>query len=168
LLEAPDVRGAVPAVLQLLGEAARVDRVTLILAEAEPNSEPLYAVVSEWAASGMPQALGTYCCKESKHPAVFAELRAGRSVCLSPDAPTDPSVVSLEGVGTKSKAIVPVFVAGEFSGAVGFDNTRQHRAIDSAELSALETAAGVIGAALHRERLIEDVRRARERAAEER
>ena len=41
---------------------------------------------------------------------------------------------------------------------------RQRRAIDSAELSALETAAGVIGAAFHRERLIDDVRRARERA----
>ena len=51
---------------------------------------------------------------------------------------------------------------------VGFDSTRQRRAIDSAELSALETAAGVIGAALHRERLVDDVRRARERAAEER
>jgi len=62
---------------------------------------------------------------------------------------------------------VPIFVGGEFTGIVGFDNTKQRRAIDSAELSALETAAGVIGAALHRERLVDDVRRARERAAEE-
>ena len=63
---------------------------------------------------------------------------------------------------------MPIFVAGEFIGVVGFDNTRQHRAIDAAELAALETAAGVIGAALHRERLVDDVRRERERAAEER
>jgi signal transduction histidine kinase len=76
--------------------------------------------------------------------------------------------VGFEGVGTKTKAIVPIFVAGEFTGVVGFDNTKQRRAIDSAELSALETAAGVIGAALHRERLVDDVRRTRERAAEER
>src|SRR5437773_1005111 len=53
-------------------------------------------------------------------------------------------------------------------GVVAFDNTRQQRAIDASELAALETAAGVIGAALHRERLVDDVRRARERAAEER
>ena len=168
LLEAPDVRGAVPEVLRLLGEAARVDRVTLILSEPEPNGEPLFVVVSEWVANGVPQVAGAYHCRESKYPAVFAELRAGRSVCLNPDSPVDESAAGLEGIGTKSKAIVPVFVAGEFSGAVGFDNTKQHRAIDSAELSALETAAGVIGAALHRERLVEDVRRARERAAEER
>src|SRR5256885_12478206 len=42
------------------------------------------------------------------------------------------------------------------------------QAIDASELAALETAAGVIGAALHRERLVDDVRRERERAAEER
>ena len=99
-----------------------------------------------------------------------AELRAGRSVCLSKsDTPVEyAGVTGFEGIGTKTKAIVPIFVAGEFSGVVGFDNTSQRRAIDSAELAALENAAGVIGAALHRQRLIDDVRRARERAAEER
>ncbi|HEX4023105.1 MAG TPA: GAF domain-containing sensor histidine kinase [Steroidobacteraceae bacterium] len=168
LLETPDVRGAVPDVLRLLGEAARVDRVTLMLSEPESGGESLFVVVSEWVANGVPPALGTYNCRENKYPAVFAELRAGRSVCLNPDSPTNQSTAGLEGIGTKSKAIVPVFVAGEFSGAVGFDNTKQRRAIDSAELSTLETAAGVIGAALHRERLVEDVRRAHERVAEER
>ena len=63
---------------------------------------------------------------------------------------------------------MPIFVDGEFTGIVGFDNTRQRRAIDASELAALETAAGVIGAALHRERLVDDVRREREHAAEER
>ena len=88
---------------------------------------------------------------------------------MSPDDfQSDRAVIALEGIGTKTKAIVPIFVAGEFGGVVGFDNTQQRRSIDSAELSALETAAGVIGAALHRERLIDDVRRTRERAAEER
>ena len=111
---------------------------------------------------------GRYNCNETKLPALFAELRAGRSVCLSPESLTAESITGLEGIGTKSKAIVPVFVAGEFSGVVAFDNTRQRRAIDSSELSALETAAGIIGAALHRERLVDDVRRVRERAVEER
>src|SRR5256885_16479518 len=53
-------------------------------------------------------------------------------------------------------------------GVGGLKNPRQQRAIDASELAALETAAGVIGAALHRERLVDDVRRERERAAEER
>src|SRR5207237_10503955 len=69
---------------------------------------------------------------------------------------------------TEAGGTVRLFVAREVIGVVGFDNPRRQRAIDASELAALETAAGVIGAALHRERLVDDVRRERERAAEER
>lgn len=171
LLEAPDVRGVVPDVLRLIGEAAGVDRVNLMLSQAGPGGEPLLVVASEWCADGVVPHLedpATCSCDERDFSAVCSELRAGRSVCLSKsDSAAEYSTVGFEGIGTKTKAIVPIFVGGEFTGIVGFDNTKQRRAIDSAELSALETSAGVIGAALHRERLVDDVRRARERAAEE-
>ncbi len=172
LLEAPDVRAAIPSVLQLIGEAARVDRLNLMLAQPGPAGEPLLVLVNEWVAEGVAPHLGdpALCtCDERNFEAVCSELRAGRSVCLSKsDSAAAYCSAGFEGIGTKTKAIVPIFVAGEFIGVVGFDNTRRRRAIDSAELSALETAAGVIGAALHRERLVDDVRRERERAAEER
>jgi len=170
LLQAPDVRAAIPGVLGLIGEAAHVDRVNLMETRTGPEGEPLLVVVSEWTAEGVTPHLRDVAlcsCDERKFAAVCSELRAGRSVCFSKSS-SDGRSSSIEGVGTQSKAIVPIFVAGEFIGVVGFDNTRQHRAIDSAELAALETAAGVIGAALHRERLVDDVRRERERAAEER
>ncbi len=172
LLEAPDVRGVVPDVLRLIGEAAGVDRVNLMLSQAGPGGEPLLVVASEWVAEGVVPYLedpAAYTCDERDFSGVCSELRAGRSVCLSKSDESVPqsSTFGFEGIGTKTKAIVPIFVGGEFIGVVGFDNTKQRRAIDSAELSALETAAGVIGAALHRERLVDDVRRERERAAEE-
>jgi signal transduction histidine kinase len=174
LLEAPDVRGAIPEVLRLMGDAAHVDRVNVMLARRGPQGEPLLVVVSEWTAEGVPPHIddpAVCTCDERQFSAVSAELRAGRSVCLN-KCDTTPGtyagVAGFEGIGTKTKAIVPIFVAGEFIGVVGFDNTRQRRAIDSAELAALENAAGVIGAALHRQRLIDDMRRERERAAEER
>jgi len=177
LLEVPDVKGAIPAVLQLIGEAASVDRVNLMLTKAGPQGERLLAVESEWVSDGVPpylrdQALCT--CDERDFSGVCAELRAGRSVYLSTDelgtdweADDEHTAGGFEGIGTKTKAIVPIFIAGEFAGIVAFDNTRQLRAIEPSELAALETAAGVIGAALHRERLIDDVRRERERTAEE-
>jgi signal transduction histidine kinase len=173
LLEAPDVRRAIPGVLRLIGEAARVDRLDVMLSRAGPKGEPLLVVVSEWTAEGVTPRLddpSVCACDEREFAALSAELRAGRSVCLNPDAASAGCVAvkGIEGIGTQTKAIVPIFVAGEFVGVVGFDNTRQRRAIDSAELAALEAAAGVIGAALHRERLIDDIRRERERAAEER
>jgi signal transduction histidine kinase len=172
LLEAPDVRAAIPGVLGLLGEAAHVDRVNLMQTRTGPNGEPLLVVMSEWTAEGVTPALPEATrssCDERHFAAVCAELRAGRSVCFSKgEVSSGHAVSAIEGVGTRTKAIVPIFVAGEFIGVVGFDNTRQHRAIDAAELAALETAAGVIGAALHRERLVDDVRRERQHAAEER
>jgi signal transduction histidine kinase len=172
LLEAPDVRAAVPKVLRLIGEAATVDRVSLMLTKAGPNGEPLLSVTNEWVAEGVVPHLDDptmSTCDERDFSAVCSELRAGRSVCLSKsDSAAEYAAVGFEGIGTKTKAIVPIFVASEFIGIVGFDNTKQRRAIDTAELAALETAAGVIGAALHRERLVDDVRRERERAAEER
>ena len=173
LLEAPDVRGTIPAVLRLIGEAAHVDRVNVMLARRGPEGEPLLVVVSEWTAEGVPPHIddpAVCMCDERQFSAVSAELRAGRSVCLNKsESPVNcAGVTGFEGIGTKTKAIVPIFVAGEFIGVVGFDNTRQRRAIDSSELAALENAAGVIGAALHRQRLIDDMRRERERAAEER
>ncbi len=173
LLEAPDVRGAIPQVLPLIGEAAHVDRVNVMMARRGPQGEPLLVVVSEWTAAGVPPHIddpAVCTCDEREIAAVSAELRAGRSVCLNKsDSPVNcAGVTGFEGIGTKTKAIVPIFVAGDFIGIVGFDNTRQRRAIDSAELAALENAAGVIGAALHRQRLIDDMRRERERAAEER
>jgi signal transduction histidine kinase len=163
----------IPDVLRIIGEAARVDRVNLMLAQAGPNGEPLLVVVSEWVAQGVQPYLQdpTMCtCDERSFSDVSSALRAGRSVCLSKSDASgdDDECAGFEGIGTKTKAIVPIFVAGEFIGIVAFDNTRQRRAIDSSELAALETAGGVIGAALHRERLVDDVRRERERAAEER
>jgi signal transduction histidine kinase len=170
LLEAPDVRAAIPDVLGLIGEAARVDRVNLMQSRTGPNGERLLVVVGEWSSEQgtPPQAAPVRTCDEASCPGVFAELRAGRSVCLSKGEGSADRVSAIPGAGTQTKAIVPIFVAGEFNGVVAFDNTRRQRAIEAAELAALETAAGVIGAALHRERLVDDVRRERERAAEQR
>ena len=169
LLEAADVRAAIPHVLGLIGEAAHVDRVNLMQTATGPNGEPLLVIVNEWTAAGVPPSEHTRCaCDERRYAAVCAELRAGRSVCFSKGEIAGDTTSAIEGIGTQTKAIVPIFVASEFIGVVGFDNTRQHRAIEPSELAALETAAGVIGAALHRERLIDDVRREREHTAEER
>jgi len=170
LLEAPDVCAAIPDVLGLLGEAARVDRVSLMQTRRGPNGERLLVVVSEWTAEAGTTSLPATAVRtfdEANCP-VCAELRAGHSVCFSKGEMSATRASAIEGVGTQTKAIVPILVGGEFDGVVGFDNTQRQRAIDAAELAALETAAGVIGAALHRERLVDDVRRERERAAEHR
>jgi len=57
LLEAPDVRAAIPAVLGLIGEAAHVDRVNLVQTRTGPNGEPLLVLMSEWTGEGVTPSL---------------------------------------------------------------------------------------------------------------
>ncbi|HEX3837213.1 MAG TPA: ATP-binding protein [Steroidobacteraceae bacterium] len=168
LLEATDVMNAIPAVLRELGAAAGADRVNLIRAETGPDGKPWMVVAGEWTAAGISAYLGNPNkggCPENTIFATCKELRAGRSVLMNP-AQHGAADASAAERSTLTKAVVPIFVDNGFFGALSFDNTRQRRAIDPAEVAALETAAGVIGAGLHRERLIEVVRREREQAAD--
>lgn len=170
LLEATDVMHAIPAVLRELGEAAGADRVNLIRSEPGPDGAPWMMVAGEWTAPGITAYMGSPNkggCPEGTILSTCRELRSGRTVLINPAQLAGGEHKSADG-NTRTKAVVPIFVDNGFFGALTFDNTRQRRAIDSAEVAALETAAGVIGAGLHRERLIEVVRREREQAAEQR
>ena len=63
------------------------------------------------------------------------------------DAPAASVSACGSAASDDTKALVPIFVGGEFVGVVGFISHGERRAIGDAELLALETAAGVIGAA---------------------
>src|SRR5579871_7071169 len=92
LLEAADVRGAIPGVLGLIGEAAHVDRVNLMETSTGPNGEPLLVLVSEWTADGVtaqPHDPMSCACDERHFADICAELRSGRSVCFSKDDAVD-------------------------------------------------------------------------------
>src|SRR5215472_5163212 len=86
LLEAADVRAAIPGVLGLIGQAAHVDRVGLMEARLGPVGEPLLVMVSEWTAEGVAPYLQDACsftCDERNFSDLCTQLRAGRSVCFS-------------------------------------------------------------------------------------
>lgn len=173
LLETPDVMAAMPGVLRELGEAASVDRTALALAEIGPAGERWLVIKSEWVAEG---ATGQYLGNDGaprmawsarKSDCFCSQLRTGRSVHVMRDD-AGPDATSIASDLAKSSMIVPFLVDGEYAGAVGFDDCRQPREFDPAVVSALEIAAGVIGAALYREKLIDAARIERERAAENR
>jgi signal transduction histidine kinase len=171
LLQAPDVMAVVPKVLQLVGEAADVDRVLLLLKPTGACSCDELVVASEWyaqragaAAGGAPLPKTVSLESLNKHhPGFSADACCGRAV-LCYETSADAAAPRTLGNSDDTKALVPIFVGGDFVGVVGFVSHGERRAIGEAELLALETAAGVIGAALHRERLVDAVRRERERA----
>lgn len=168
LLEATDAMSAMPEVLRFLGEAADVDRTVLALEPSDSGGLHSLCAVSEWLAEGVSspaEGAARFECGAGDDECVYAELRAGRTVTL--DAGSHASC-SIAGEQAKGAVIVPIQVAGEYHGVIGFDDYRQCRRFEPAVVSALEIAAGVLGAALHRQKLLEAVQRERERAVEER
>jgi signal transduction histidine kinase len=169
LLESPDAMKVMPEVLRLLGEAAQVDRTALAFAEIGPNGEKWLKIKSEWIS----ESVLCHCDEsdettEPRDDEFCSTLMAGKSVVFCPEAMQGYDGVSITSDRARTSAIVPIIVDGEYVGAIGFDDWQRVREFDSSIVSALEIAAGLVGAALHRERLLETVRMARERAAEER
>jgi|GraSoiStandDraft_4_1057263.scaffolds.fasta_scaffold29263_2 signal transduction histidine kinase len=175
LLEAPDAMKAMPEVLQLLGEAAQVDRTALAFAEIGPNGEKWLKIQAEWVTESLTDAHcpmsecgGTDPWNEPRSDQFCTMLQSGKSVVFCPDAARAIEGVSITSDKARTSAIVPILVDGEYVGVIGFDDWQRVREFDSSIVSALEIAAGLVGAALHRQRLVETMRRERELAAEER
>jgi signal transduction histidine kinase len=171
LLESTDAMKAMPDVLRLLGEAAEVHRTALALAEVDAGGERWLVIKDEWISEELMEACpGDTCAIEpDQYSDIYCSmLQTGKSVLYCRDTMPEREAVSITSDRARSSAIVPILVDGEYVGVIGFDDWRRARQFDSSIVSALEIAAGLVGAALYRERLLETMRRERERAAEER
>jgi PAS domain S-box-containing protein len=62
-----------------------------------------------------------------------------------------------------SLAVIPIFVGAEWWGFIGFDECRRTRNWDVSEIDGLKAAAGIIGAAIHRERSEQALRTSEQR-----
>jgi signal transduction histidine kinase len=170
LLEATDVMSVMPAVLRELGEAAGVDRTVLAIVETDAGGAPWLVVKSEWIApsvAGERSQVERMAWDERHSGRPCERLRTGQTVHLRPSG-DDQRLASIASSRAQSSVIVPFMVVGEYAGAIGFDDCRRARSFDPDVVSALEIAASVIGAALHRDRLAAAVRAERDRAAEQR
>ena len=167
------MRAAIPGVLGLHRRGRARRPRNLMLTRTGPNGEPLLVMSNEWIAEGVV-------------PHLQAMPRCARATSAI-SRPCAPSCAP----GAASASARPMDCGTRAAGHRGRGHQdqgdradlrrrrihrrgrlRQHapapRRSIPPELAALETAAGVIGAALHRERLVDDVRREREHAAEER
>ena len=171
LLESTDAMKVMPDVLRLLGEAAEVHRTALALAEVDAGGERWLVIKDEWISEElMDSCHGESCALEpDQYSDIYcAMLQTGKSVLYCRDTSPEREAVSITSDKARSSAIVPILVDGEYVGVIGFDDWRRARQFDSSIVSALEIAAGLVGAALYRERLLDTMRREREHAAEER
>jgi signal transduction histidine kinase len=170
LLESTDAMQVMPDVLRLLGEAAEVHRTALALAEVDAGGERWLVIKDEWVSEELMECTGETCGIEpDQYSDIYCSmLQTGKSVLYCRDTMPEHEAVSITSDRARSSAIVPILVDGEYVGVIGFDDWRRARQFDSSIVSALEIAAGLVGAALYRERLLDTMRREREQLAEER
>lgn len=157
LLENCQVEVAIAQVLQRIGEAAGISRMTLMQERIESCSgRRQHYVIEEWHGSGVPRQMDdpvTRAVYNDDYIVLIDDLRAGRSVWSILEDLPEPARTQQANLEVKSTGAVPIFIEGEYLGCVAFDDCVDYRQWTAYEIDVLTSAAGAIGAALHRKQL---------------
>ena len=155
-------------ILERLGEATDVSRVYIFENHADQKGEILTSRRYEWVAPGIspqinnPQlhsipyqrgGFGRWEESLSRRETIFGRIR---------DFPASERSV-LAAQDTKSIVVVPVFVGDAWWGFFGFDDCTIERDWSVAEMEALKTVAGTLGAAIERKLADKALRESEER-----
>lgn len=157
LLRAPDWQREMPAVLADLGSATDVSRVYVFENHPGSDGELLTSQRYEWAAPDTisqidnPDLQNFSFVKWGFHRWIEVMSQGEAVWGLVRDLPqSEQGVLALQDI--RSIAVVPIFVGQEWWGFIGFDECRFERRWTEAEISTLQAAANLIGAAIQRSR----------------
>jgi PAS domain S-box-containing protein len=167
LLLATEWREAAPEVLARLGVAADVSRAYVMENHLDDEERLCATLATEWCASGIESQVGNPFLTASPWDEAFARWAEahGRGETIMShvrDLP-DGERPELEGQGILSIVEIPIFVDGAWWGCIGLDDCLEERAWSGAEQDALRAVAGVLGAAVLRQRSDDQRREAEER-----
>ncbi|HEX3216113.1 MAG TPA: adenylate/guanylate cyclase domain-containing protein, partial [Aestuariivirgaceae bacterium] len=171
----PAWRELMPDFLERLGHATQMSRVTLFEAHQDAAGDPVQSCRYDWAEPGLAP--------------ISNDSRYHNMPLLEPNGSLDDwtqrrmrgeiitaNLSELTGYarqvflehGTHGFVSVPIMVAGKWWGFLGFDDCRIERQWSTAEIDVLKTAAGLVAAAIERERaekLAQDAERRRAKLA---
>ncbi len=163
------VKESIQEVIQRFGEATHVSRVYLFK-NLPPSEDKTFATQTyEWTAKGIiPQinnsALTLFCYEE----AGFTRWRdlLGQGEILHGDIAAFPQGEQnlLDAQGIRSILVVPIFVNQRWWGFMGFDDCwdAEREWLDE-ERDALQTAAALVGTALQRQQIVDELRESEQR-----
>ena len=154
-LRSDDWNTTIDAVLERLGQATGVERVYVFQDQTDPAGNAVAALRYEWVIPGgqrllpIPGLRGVPYFASST--AIWRErLRAGETVTGRIDRASPPFRKVLRLLLVQSFVAVPVFVAGQWWGAIGFADSQVSRDWSEIELDALQVAGSLLGAAFER------------------
>lgn len=170
LLETEDVEVAIPAALQSVGEVANMSRVLLHIEQIDPTTQQLsHCVAYEWTAEGISdhKTVGLDVMHNDDYQILVQPLYSGKSIWHTIDDLPDVTRQPFERLDIQSTGVVPVFIEGRYIGCVAFDDCVTPRLWSQQEIDVLTAAAEIIGAALHRKRLVDRLVEERTEVAQE-
>jgi len=156
-LKTSDWRLNINNVLERFGITMHVTHAYLFEDHLNADGEPVTSMRYEWSAPGYPNDLdGPYFQDSKIHTPGYeeqvdalrrGEVRAGNSSSFNPIEKE-----AMDSFGLKAILEVPIFVNNKEWGAIGFDDFEKEREWTSAEMDALKIAAGVLSAAIQRQK----------------
>ena len=159
----------IQSALERLGQATRVSRVYIFENHPTPDGTLLTSQRFEWCAPGIVPEIDNPELQGLPYQAsglgrLEEFMGQGRPFLgLVKDFPaSEQRVFSDEDI--LSIALMPIGVAGQWWGFIGFDECTFEREWSTPEIEGLRAAADVLGAAIERERAEEELRRAKDAA----
>ena len=153
-----------PAVLETIGKAVRVDRVLLLELRHSPGAEPVLSRRCGWHSADAPVIVDSQSFEKAAPSGLpadpwFAPLHELNAVTGFPRSMTaGPAKTLFESLGILSILVEPLVVDGKYWGQIGFDDCKTEREWGSSEIDTLRTLADLISSAIIRERYVEQLR----------
>ena len=161
LLETTDWRQQIQTVLAQLGEASRATHVYIFENHLRADGELLTSQRYEWVMPGFPPEIDDPRLQNTlvHQPELddwYDSLVRGEPFYSSSQSFSTYWSGSLSERGIKTLLDVPIFVNGRWWGIIGFDDCVNELAWSNVQINALQAAAGILGAAIQRQRADEE------------
>jgi diguanylate cyclase (GGDEF)-like protein/PAS domain S-box-containing protein len=155
-LRAQSWEECIQAVLERLGQAARVSRVYVFQNRRNWQDDPVFSQRFEWTAEGASPQIDNAKLQSLPWNGAFRRWRdilaAGGVVHGHVKDYPEKERELLEEQDIRSIAVVPIHVGEDWWGFLGFDDCVAERDWSQAEIDALRAAAGTLGSAIARKR----------------
>jgi signal transduction histidine kinase len=161
LLEAADWRAQIGTVLEQLGQASQATHVYVFENHQRADGVLLTSQRYEWVKPGFQSELidpllQNVQVRQSDLDDWYEPLMRGEPFYSNSRGFAEHWSEALTARGIKTLLDVPIFVAGQWWGIIGFDDCVNDLAWSQVEIDALRTAAGILGAAIQRQQADEE------------
>ena len=150
-------------VLERLGVAAEVSRVSILENHLGEDGEVRVTLRYEWVAPGVSAQIDNprmeaFVYQAAGYGRWLETLSRGELIYGHTREFPESEQPELKEQDVLSIAVVPIFAEGEWWGQIGFDECFAEREWSAAEIDALKAATDTLGAAIQRERTEEAIR----------